>query len=77
VNDTGCTAAITTDAAPAPVGACSQGRIAGPFVFTAGLRPLDRATGQIVGTDVATQASLMISHFQTGLCEADVTLAES
>lgn len=77
MNDTGCTAAITTDAAPAPVGAYSQGRIAGPFVFTAGLRPLDRATGQIVGTDVATQTSLVISHLQTVLREAGVTLAES
>lgn len=44
MNDTGCTAAIATDAAPAPVSAYSQGRIAGSFVLTAGLRPLDQAT---------------------------------
>jgi reactive intermediate/imine deaminase len=67
---------IRTDAAPAPVGAYSQGRVAGPFVYTAGLGPLDPATGKIVGTDVATQTNLVIDHLAAVLSEAGATLAD-
>jgi len=46
---------IRTDAAPIPAGAYSQGIAAGEFVFTAGQGPIDPATGEVVGEDVATQ----------------------
>jgi len=46
---------IRTDAAPIPAGSYSQGIAAGEFVFTAGQGPIDPATGEVVGDDVATQ----------------------
>jgi 2-iminobutanoate/2-iminopropanoate deaminase len=46
---------IRTDSAPIPAGAYSQGIAAGDLVFTAGQGPIDPATGEVVGEDVATQ----------------------
>ncbi|HEU4426883.1 MAG TPA: Rid family detoxifying hydrolase [Pilimelia sp.] len=46
---------IRTDSAPIPAGAYSQGIAAGGLVFTAGQGPIDPATGEVVGEDVATQ----------------------
>ena len=46
---------IRTDAAPMPAGSYSQGIVAGEFVFTAGQGPIDPATGEVVGDDVAAQ----------------------
>ncbi|HVV19313.1 MAG TPA: Rid family hydrolase [Pseudonocardiaceae bacterium] len=66
--------AIHTDEAPRPVGAYSQGRVAGPFVFTAGLGPLDPATGQVTGDDVATQTDLVLDHLTAVLRQAGATL---
>ncbi|HEY2674274.1 MAG TPA: Rid family hydrolase [Rugosimonospora sp.] len=66
--------AIRTDAAPAPVGAYSQARVAGPFVFTAGMGPLDPATGQVVGDDVATQTALVLDHLESILTAAGMGL---
>jgi reactive intermediate/imine deaminase len=68
--------AIRTDAAPAPVGAYSQGRVAGPFVFTAGMGPLDPATGEVIGTDVATQTGVVLDHLEAILAQAGATLAD-
>lgn len=66
--------AIRTDAAPAPVGAYSQARVAGPFVFTAGMGPLDPATGQVMGEDVATQTALVLDHLESILTAAGMGL---
>jgi reactive intermediate/imine deaminase len=66
--------AITTDAAPHPVGAYSQGRVAGPFVFTAGMGPLDPATGTVIGDDVATQTSVVLDHLEAILAAAGMGL---
>lgn len=76
MSDTAHTAVITTDAAPAPVGAYSQGRVAGPFLFTAGMGPLDPTTGRILGDDVATQTNLVIDHLESILGAAGMTLAD-
>ncbi len=46
---------ITTDAAPSAIGPYSQGVRAGRFLFVSGQLPIDPATGEFVGTDVAIQ----------------------
>jgi 2-iminobutanoate/2-iminopropanoate deaminase len=76
VSDTPRMPVIRTDTAPDPVGAYSQGRVAGPFVFTAGMGPLDPATGRIIGTDVATQTGVVLDHLEAILREAGSTLAD-
>ena len=60
---------IRTDAAPAPAGAYSQGLAAGPFVFTAGMGPLDPATRAVLGDTVAEQAVVVLDHVAWSLAE--------
>jgi 2-iminobutanoate/2-iminopropanoate deaminase len=47
---------VETDQAPAAVGPYSQGVIMDGWIWTAGQVALDPATGELVGTDAATQA---------------------
>ncbi len=54
---------IRTDSAPQPIGPYSQAIVAsGNFVFTAGQIPLDPATGQIVGADIAAQTRRALAN---------------
>ncbi|MEM9149313.1 MAG: RidA family protein [Cyanobacteria bacterium P01_F01_bin.3] len=54
---------IQTDKAPAPVGPYNQGIVAsGSLLFVAGQIPLDAATGQLVGTNVAEQTEKSIQN---------------
>ena len=46
---------ITTDAAPAAIGPYSQGVRAGRLLFVSGQLPIDPATGEFAGSDVAIQ----------------------
>jgi 2-iminobutanoate/2-iminopropanoate deaminase len=46
---------LKTAEAAAPIGPYSQGLVVGDFVYTSGMGPLDPQTGELVGTDVATQ----------------------
>lgn len=70
------TPAIKTEAAPAPVGAYSQARVAGPFVYTAGVGPLDPATGKVIGEDVATQTAVVLDHIESILRAAGMGLGD-
>jgi 2-iminobutanoate/2-iminopropanoate deaminase len=65
---------LVTSAAPKPVGAYSQGLVAGPYVYTAGMGPLDPRTGAVLGDDVATQTELVLDHLEAILGEAGVGL---
>ena len=47
---------IATDKAPAAIGPYSQAYEVNGFLFTSGQVPLDPATGNIVGTEIAEQA---------------------
>jgi 2-iminobutanoate/2-iminopropanoate deaminase len=47
---------VETDQAPAAVGPYSQGVITDGWIWTAGQLALDPTTGELVGTDAATQA---------------------
>lgn len=54
---------IKTDQAPAPVGPYNQGIVAsGAMLFVAGQIPLDAATEEIVGADVAAQTEKSIQN---------------
>ncbi|MGD1899410.1 MAG: RidA family protein [Phormidesmis sp.] len=54
---------IQTDNAPAPGGPYNQGIVAnGAMLFVAGQIPLDAKTGEIVGTEVATQTEKSIQN---------------
>lgn len=53
---------IVTDKAPAAIGPYSQAKIAGNLIFTSGQIPLDAATGEISGQDVAAQAHCSIQN---------------
>ncbi|EHM09704.1 endoribonuclease L-PSP, putative [Thermanaerovibrio velox DSM 12556] len=53
---------INTDKAPGAIGPYSQGVCAGPFFFFSGQIPLDPATGQMVGSDAASQAERVLEN---------------
>lgn len=61
---------IRTDAAPKPGGTYSQGIDTGDFVYTAGMGPIDPATGATVGDDVATQTRRVLDNLKAVLAEA-------
>lgn len=58
---------ITTDDAPRAIGPYSQAIVAGGQVFAAGQIPLDPATMEIVGADVAEQTELVLKNLRAVL----------
>lgn len=57
---------VESDKAPAAIGPYSQAVKAGGMVFTAGVIPIDPATGHIVGDDIESQAERVMQSL-TGL----------
>lgn len=53
---------IHTDKAPAAIGPYSQGVIAGHLLFASGQIPINPATGEITGADIATQAEQVMKN---------------
>lgn len=53
---------IHTEKAPAAIGPYSQGVIAGGFLFASGQIPIDPATGEIHGGDIAAQAEQVMKN---------------
>lgn len=60
---------ISTDKAPAAIGPYSQAVQAGDFLFASGQIPINPATGNIEGEDIAQQAELVMKNIG-GLLEA-------
>jgi len=60
---------IATKNAPAAIGPYSQGVRIGHLVYTAGQIPLDPATGQLVGGDIAAQTEQVLKNL-SGVLEA-------
>jgi 2-iminobutanoate/2-iminopropanoate deaminase len=60
---------IRTAGAPAPGGSYSQGIAAGNLVFTAGMVPIDPATGKVAGDDVAAQTHQVMKNLAAVLAE--------
>ncbi len=65
---------VYTPAAPAAIGPYSQAIVAGNLVFTAGQVALDPRTGQLVGSDVATQTARVMENVQAVLEAAGASL---
>ena len=64
---------IETDLAPAAIGPYSQGIIANGFLFASGQIPIDPATGEIKGGDIAQQAELVMKNIGEILKAAGIT----
>jgi reactive intermediate/imine deaminase len=60
---------IHTDRAPQAIGPYSQAVRAGNTVYLSGQTPLDPATGELVGGDIAAQARRVFANLQA-VCEA-------
>jgi reactive intermediate/imine deaminase len=61
--------AIRTERAPAAIGPYSQAVRAGDTVYLSGQIPLDPATGELVGGDIAAQARRVFDNLHA-VCEA-------
>lgn len=61
---------IHTDKAPAAVGPYSQAIEINGMVYTSGQIPLDPATGEIVGSDIKTQAHQVMKNLMEVLAAA-------
>lgn len=66
---------IKTSNAPSPAGPYSQGIVAGDFVFVAGQRPVNPATGEIPA-DIQGQTRQVIRNIEAILAEHGCTLAD-
>jgi len=67
---------IETAAAPAAIGPYSQGVRAGDFFFGSGQIPLDPATGEVVGGDIATQTERVMLNMAAVLSAAGLGFAQ-
>lgn len=65
---------VVASDAPKAVGPYSMGIKAGGFVFTAGQLPLDPATGQLAGNDVATQTEQVLKNIEAVLKAAGTSM---
>ncbi len=54
--------AIHTDKAPAAIGPYSQGVQAGDLIFVSGQLPIDPATGEFAGNDIASQTRQSLTN---------------
>ncbi len=66
---------ISTDQAPAAVGAYSQALAAGPYVFVSGQIPLD-AAGNLVAGDIVVQTVQVIANLKAVLAAAGLDLKD-
>ncbi len=71
---------ISIPTAPAPGGSYSQAVAANGFLYTAGMGPIDPATGDIVGEDVGNQTRQVMQNLHQllkaeGLGFADVVFS--
>lgn len=67
---------IRTKGAPAPGGAYAQGVIAHGFLFTAGLGPIDPASGSVVGETIEEQTAQVMKNLEAILQAADRSFAD-
>ena len=68
---------ISTNDAPPPAGAYSQGLAIGGLVFTAGVGAHDPQNGELLGEDVAEQTRQVLRNLAAILAEVGSTLQDS
>ena len=68
---------IQSEAAPAAIGTYSQAVEAGGAVWLSGQIPLDPATGQLVGGDMAAQVRRVFDNLAAVAKAADASLADA
>ena len=67
---------ITTDAAPKPLGASSQGTTAARFVFVSAQLPVDPETGERVPGGIGQQTARCIRNVEAVLSELELSLSD-
>jgi len=65
---------IVTDAAPPPVGPYSQAILAGDLVFCSGQIALDPKTGEIAGSDIEAETTVVMENLKAVLSAAGTGL---
>ncbi|WUH99538.1 Rid family detoxifying hydrolase [Spirillospora sp. NBC_00431] len=65
---------IRSSEAPAPLGTYSQALVAGDYVYTSGMGPIDPKTGEVVGSDVAEQTRQVLANLSAILAEQGLGL---
>ncbi len=66
---------LATTSAPAAIGPYSQAIHAGDFVFVSGQLPIDPATGEFAGDDIAAQTRQSLTNIKNILESDGLTLA--
>ncbi len=67
--------AIQSSAAPAAIGPYSQAIKGGNTVYVSGQLPIDPATGEFAGPDIASQTRQSLTNIQNILAEAGMSMA--
>lgn len=68
--------AIHTPNAPAAIGPYSQGVCAGNTVYVSGQLPINPATGEFAGADIASQTRQSLRNIQSILAANGMTMAD-
>lgn len=68
--------AIHTENAPAAIGPYSQGIKAGNTIYVSGQLPIDPATGEFAGTDIAAQTRQSLTNIQNILAAAGTDMSK-
>ena len=66
---------ISTEKAPGAIGPYSQAIRADKFVFVSGQLPIDPATGEFAGDDIAAQTRQSLTNIQNILASEGLTMA--
>lgn len=67
---------ITTQGAPQPLGAYSQGLRAGDFVFVAGMAGFDPVSGELAGETIEEQTARTLENIKATIEAAGATLTD-
>ena len=67
---------VSTKAGASPVGAYSQGLIAGDFMFVSGQGPLDPETGKIVGDTIEEQTARVLENIKSILDAGGASMSD-